>query len=345
MRTKTITTANDERTILNIEEGILNVEIQRLAICSRLLRAVKHSNTLHSLGNRSKQMLNRERTIEVNGDHTNLLAVGVQVVDSLASCICSAAHEDDHAVSILCSVVREEVILATSNLRDLAEVLLNCFGNAVVVRIASFAMREEGLGILCSTASDGTLWTHSTVAETLDVLFLHEWTDVLLVHKFNLVILVRCAEAVEEVDERHHRLERCKVSYSGKIHYFLNGTFAKHSETSLAASHYVLMVAEDTQRVRSQRTSGNVEHTGNQLACNLVHIGNHQEQTLGSRECCSESTSLQGAMNGTCSTSLRLHFLNAYGLAPQVLATTSSPFVNMLRHRRRRSNGVDSSYL
>ena len=38
-------------------------------------------------------------------------------------------HQDDHAVGILGSIIREEVILTTSNLRNLTQVLLHHFGN------------------------------------------------------------------------------------------------------------------------------------------------------------------------------------------------------------------------
>ena len=87
MRTKTIAATNDERTILHVVEGILHVDVQRLASCTGLLRAVEHGNLLHRLGNSSEQVLHTERTIEVHADHTNLLAISVQVVDSLAGSI------------------------------------------------------------------------------------------------------------------------------------------------------------------------------------------------------------------------------------------------------------------
>ena len=74
-------------------------------------------------------MLHAERTIEVNADHTHLLALAVQIVDGLAGCIGSRTHQDNHAVCILCSVVREEVILTTGNLREFAQILLNNLGN------------------------------------------------------------------------------------------------------------------------------------------------------------------------------------------------------------------------
>ena len=222
------------------------------------------------------------------------------------------------------------MILTTCDLRELAQILLNNLGNCIVVGVASLTVCEEGLGVFSGTTSDRTLWAHSTIAETLDVLFLN---DILLIHQLNLVVLVRGAETIEEVNEWYASLESCQVRNGCEVHHLLYRTRAEHSETGLTASHYVLVVTEDTERVRSQRTGRNVEYAGNQLTSNLVHVRNHQEQALRCSECCSESTCLQRTVNGTSCTSLRLHFLNTDVLAPQVLTTTGSPLVNMLRHR------------
>ena len=240
----------------------------------------------------------------MNADHTNLLALTIQVIDSLTSCIGSRTHQDDHAVCILGSIVREEVILTTCDLRELAQILLNDLGYCIVVGVAGLTVCEEGLGVLSGTTGDRTLRRHGTIAEALDVLFFNERTDILLVEQLNLVILVRGAETVEEVNERYAGLECCQVSSSGHIHYLLYRTFAEHSETSLAASHHILVVTEDTKRVRSQRTGRNVEYARNQLTGNLVHVRNHQEQTLRSSEGGGQCTSLQRTVNGTSGTSL-----------------------------------------
>ena len=237
------------------------------------------------------------------------------------------------------------MILTTGNLGQLAQVLFYNLGHCIVVGVAGLAVGEECLGVLGSTTGDGTLWRHSTVAEALDVLFLHQRANILLVEHLNLVILMRGAETVEEVYERNAGLERCKVGSSGHVHNFLYTALAKHGESSLAACHHVLVVAKDTQRVGSQSSGGNVEHTGNQLTGNLVHIGNHEQQPLRSGEGGGQRTCLQRTVNGTGRAGLRLHLLHTYGLSPQVLPAAGSPLVNVLSHRRARSDGVDSCYL
>ena len=221
-RTETIAASNDERTVLHVVECALHVEIQRLALSSRLLCTVENGNALAALWHGSEEVLNRERTIEVNAHHTHLLALLEQVVDSLAGSLSGRTHEDDDVLCVLSSVVVEEVILATGDFRNLAEVVLNHFGHLVVVLVASLAVCEECLRILGSTASNRTLRSKSAVAEGLDVCGVNQRTDVLLIHNLNLVVLMRSAETVEEVNERNPCLQGSQMRYGCKVHNLLH---------------------------------------------------------------------------------------------------------------------------
>ena len=122
------------------------------------------------------------------------------------------------------------------------------------------------------------------------------------------------------------------MGHGGEVHHLLHGALAQHGEARLAAGHHILVVAEDAERVRGQCTCRHVEDAGKELAGNLVHVGNHQQEALRCGEGGGEGAGLQRAVNSTCCTSLRLHLLHVNGLAPQVLAATGSPFVYMLRH-------------
>ena len=55
--------------------------------------------------------------------HTHLFALSGQVVDSFASSLSSRTHEDNDALSIFSTIIVEEAILATGNLRNLIHVL------------------------------------------------------------------------------------------------------------------------------------------------------------------------------------------------------------------------------
>ena len=104
-RTEAVASAYDERALFRLVEGILHVQIERLAVGTRLLGTVKHGYALHRLWNGSQQVLHREGTIEMDADHAHLLTLGVQVVDGLTGSIGGRAHEDNHTVGIFSTVV------------------------------------------------------------------------------------------------------------------------------------------------------------------------------------------------------------------------------------------------
>ena len=105
------------------------------------------------------------------------------------------------------------------------------------------------------------------------------------------------------------------------------------------------MVTEDVQSLSSHGTGGHMEHTGQQLAGDLVHVGDHQQQALGSGVGGGQGTGGQRAVNGTGGTSLGLHLNDLYGVAEDVLTTGSSPLVNVIGHGAGRGNGVNASNL
>ena len=137
------------------------------------------------------------------------------------------------------------------------------------------------------------LGRQGTGTELAQGLLVHEVTHSVLLQELHLLVLVRSAESVEEVDEGHSALNGSQVSHSTQVHNLLHRALAQHGETSLAASHHVAVVTEDTQRVCGQSTGRHMEDAGKQFTGNLVHVRNHQQQTLAGSECCCQSTSLQ----------------------------------------------------
>ena len=94
-----------------------------------------------------------------------------------------------------------------------------------------------------------------------------------------------------------------------------------------------------------QCAGGYMEYGGGQFAADLVHIGDHQQQTLGCGEGGGQSAGGQRAVNSTCSTCFRLHFGNANGLAEQVGAAIGGPFIRYFCHGRRGSDGENSCHI
>ena len=75
-----------------------------------------------------------------------------------------------------------------------------------------------------------------------------------------------------------------------------------------------------------------MQNSRQQFAGNLVHVGDHQQQTLGCGIGGCERTSVQGTVHCTGCTSLRLHFLNLDGGPEDVLYTLCRPLVNVVSH-------------
>ena len=105
------------------------------------------------------------------------------------------------------------------------------------------------------------------------------------------------------------------------------------------------MVAEDRKGVGSDCARRNMEHAGKQLARDLVHIRNHQQQTLRSGVCACQRAGLKRAVNCAGRTGLTLHFLHQDCLAEDVFSACRAPVVDIFGHCRRGSDGIDGGYL
>ena len=107
---------------------------------------------------------------------------------------------------------------------------------------------------------------------------------------------------------------------------------AQHGKAGLTAGHDVGMIAEDVQSVGGHGTGGHVEHAGQQLAGDLVHVGDHQQQALRGGVGGGQRAGGQRAVDGTGSAGLRLHLDNLDGGAEDVLLTAGRPLVHIVCH-------------
>ena len=151
-------------------------------------------------------------------------------------------------------------------------------------------------------------------------------------------------EAVEEVQNGNAALDGCQMGNGTQVHNLLGIGLGHHSEAGLTAGVYVGMIAEDIQRVGSNAAGGYVDNAGEQFTRDLVHIGDHEEQTLGCGVGGGQSTGCERAVNGTGSTGLRLHFNHLDSVAHDVLQTAGGPGIGYVRHNGRRRDGIDGSH-
>ena len=182
-------------------------------------------------------------------------------------------------------------------------------------------------------------------AEGLHGVHVHHLGQILVVPDGDLLDLVGGAEAVKEVDEGDAALDGGQVGHRSQVHDLLHVALGQHGKAGLAAGHHVGVVAEDVQRLGGHGTGGHVEDTGQQLAGDLVHVGDHQQQALGGGVGGGQSARGQRAVDGTGGAGLRLHLDDLHGGAEDVLLALGRPLVHIVGHGAGRGDGVDAGYL
>ena len=321
-----------------------NILVQRLAHGAGLLGTVQHGDLLHGSGEGLQQLLGSEGTVQTHLHQTHLLAVGVQVVDDLLGHIADGAHGHDDAVGLGMAIVVKQLIVGAQLGIDHVHVLLHHGGQLCIVLVAGLAVLEEDVAVFVAAAHMRMLGVQGVTAELGHSVHIAHILQVLIVPNGDLLDLVAGAEAVEEVDERHLAGKGGQMGHGGQVHDLLHIALAQHGKAGLAAGHYIAVVAEDVQRLGGHGTGGHMEHGGQLLGCDLVHIGDHQQQALGSGIGSGQSAGAERAVNGTGCAGLGLH-LHHFDLgAKDVFQTVSGPLVHKVGHGRRRGDGVDGRY-
>ena len=82
---------------------------------------------------------------------------------------------------------------------------------------------------------------------------------------------------------------------------------------------------------------------GGQLAGDLVHVGDHQQQALGRGEGGGQAAALQGSVERSGGAAFALHFDDFGNGSPDVGFAFGGPLIAELAHRGGRSNGIDSN--
>ena len=180
---------------------------------------------------------------------------------------------------------------------------------------------------------------------SLDELLGHERAQVVVGEQLDRVQLVRGSEPVEEVHERNPRLERRGLRDQREVVGLLHRGRGEQREARLADGHHVGVVAEDRQPLRRERAGGHVQHRRRQLAGDLVHVRDHQQQALRGGERRRQRAALQRTMQGAGGPALALHLHHRGHAAPDVRPPLARPLVGQLGHRRGGRDRVDAADL
>ena len=318
------------------------VEVQRLTQGAGLLGTVEDSDLLAGCGNGLDELVGAEGTVQADLDQTDLLTLSQHIVDDLLCHVADGAHSDHDAVCVGSAVVVEELVVGAQLDVDLVHVLLDDGGQSVVVAVAGLAVLEEDITVLSGAAEHRMLGVQSAGAESGHSVHIHHLSQISEVPDLDLLDLVRGTEAVEEVQEGNAALDGSEVSHSTQIHDFLGVGLSQHSETGLTASVDVGVIAEDIQSVRSHATGGHVEDAGEKLTGDLVHVGDHEEQTLGCGVGGGQRTCVQGAVDSTGGACLGFHLHHVDGGTEDVLESLCRPLVYPVSHGAGRGNRVNA---
>ena len=206
-------------------------------------------------------------------------------------------------------------------------------------------MLEEHVAVLVGAAHLGVFGVQSLLTELLHSLHVAHFLQIGVIPLLDLLVLMRSTEAIEEVQEGNLALDGAQMCDRGQIHDFLHAALDQHCKAGLTACHNVAVITKDVQGLSSNGTCRNIEHAGQLLSSDLVHVGDHQQQALRSGEGGGNSTCTQRAVHSASSAGLRFHLDDLDLIAEDVLLASCGPLVHRVSHRRRRGNGVDGSHV
>ena len=324
-----------------LDERGHDVEVERIADRARLLRPVEDGERLNGLRERGDERRNVERPVEPDLQDADLLALRGEMVDGLVGRFGARAHEDDDARRLGVTDVVEEVVRAPRELREAVHFLLDEAGAGEVIDVSGFARLEEGVGVLRAAAEDRAVRREAATPVRGDGFFVEHREEVLVRELLDLRDLVRRAKTVEEVEKGDPRLQARGLRDDREVVRLLNGVRREKREPRLAAGHDVGVVAEDRESVRRDRPRRHVHHERRQLARDLVHVRDHEEEALRRRERRGEGARLDRPVNGACGAALGLHLDDLGDVAPDVLLALRGPLVGPLAHVGGGRDGVD----
>ena len=224
---------------------------------------------------------------------------------------------------------------------DFRHIALHDVRKRLPVTVGDFALLKMDVRILHRAAQHGMVGVEGAAAERVDGLPVQQPGQFFILQHFDLLHLVGRPEAVEEVEERNAPLDRRQVGDRRQVHDLLHAAFGQHGEAGLARRHDIGMVAKNADGIGADHPGAYVEHAWQQLAGDLVHVGDHQQQPLRSGVGRRQGPCLQRAVHGAGRAAFRLHFHHVHRLAENVLAAFGCPFIGAFRHVGRRCDGKD----
>ena len=105
------------------------------------------------------------------------------------------------------------------------------------------------------------------------------------------------------------------------------------------------MVSENAERMGSYRPASDMKNSRQQLAGDLIHIGNHKQQALGRGECRRKGSCGERTMRGSGRSQLAFHLTYLHRGSHKVFSSRYGPFVSGDSHRCNRCDRINGGYL
>ena len=340
-----VTAGKDFGTVLIIDVSGADVLIQGLTDGADLLHTVQDSHLFHGLRHSRQQVLGREGTEQVYLQEAHLLAPVIQVLHRLLNAAGNRAHGHDDPLRVGSTVIIKEVILPARQLADFGHIVLNDVGELVIVAVVGLAKLEINVGVIHQGTHPGILGIQRIGAEPGQCVIVHQLGQVAVLQGLHLLNLMAGAEAVEEMQERDAGLDSGQMCHTGQVHDLLHAAGVEHSKAGLAAVHHIRVIAENRKCVGTHRTGSHMQYAGQTLTGDTMHGGDHQHQALRGGEAGGQCAGLQCTVASAAGAGLRLHLHQADRLIKDVLSSLCGPLIRVLRHGRRRGDGVNRRYL
>ena len=322
-----------------------DILVQRLAGRPGLLRPVEHGDRPHGGRERPGECLSEERAEEPDVHDADLLAAGDERVHGLLNGAGARAHHHHDPLGVGRPVVVEQVVRTAGELREPVHRPLHDLRDDRVEGVRRLAGLEEHIGVLGGPAEHRVVGRQGPIAMRPDEVVVDEVAQHLVRQRADHVHLVRGPEAVEEVQERHAALERGRVGDRGQVLGRLHVRRRQHRPAGRPDRHHVALVAEDRQRVGRQGPRGDVDHGRRELAGDLVHVRDHQQEALRRRERRAQRAGLKSPVQRPGRAALALHLDHLRDRAPQVRSSGGGPGVRELAHRGGRRDRIDGDDL
>ena len=288
--------------------------------------------------------MNRKGTEQPHLEQADFFTVGIEPFDGFFDRSHRRPHHDHDALSIRRTGVIEQAIASSGLSGKAIHDILNNRGAGKVERVACFAGLEENVRILRGAAEDRPVGTQRAFTMMADGLVVDHGAKVIIGELREIVQFMRGAEPVKKVQEGNPCFQCRCVGDGSQVVGFLHRARGEQRKARLASSHHVAVIAENRERVRGHRASGDVNHRGSKLASDLVHVRDHQQKSLGRGEGRAQSSGLKSAVECASRATLTLHLHDLRNGAPDILATFDHPLIGQFAHRGGRCDRINRNH-